>query len=168
MSTSKCASSFNCLSVPPPSPTSCVTGHADGGVRVWDTKTGSLALDLPGLHSGHVTCVRCHPGDASVVFSMGKDNVVRAVDLRVCKAFKSLGHVDFRVGMNWAGFAVSPDGRYAAAGGVSGDLFVWEVEGEKVAVKLKGHRAAVSGVSWGAGENQVASVDKDGSLVFWQ
>ena len=77
-------------------------------------------------------------------------------------------HVDFRVGMNWAGFAVSPDGRYAAAGGARGDLFVWEVEAEKVAVKLKGHRAAVSGVSWGAGENQVASADKDGSLIFWQ
>lgn len=62
-------------------------------------------------------------------------------------------------------------GAYAAAGsGTNGQIFVWRVEDGKLEKKLPGHESGVSGFAWGRGGSsgqQVASVDRKGTLVLW-
>lgn len=62
-------------------------------------------------------------------------------------------------------------GKYAASGSSSnGMIFVWEIGSGKAKVKLQGHESCACGVAWsrgGASGQQVASVDKKGSLILW-
>jgi WD40 repeat protein len=62
-------------------------------------------------------------------------------------------------------------GRYAIAGSTScGDIFVWDTSSGALTTKIAGHDAGVVAVSWGRGGTngqQVASVDKNGSLILW-
>ncbi|GMH75525.1 hypothetical protein TrST_g13100 [Triparma strigata] len=168
VSTNKHPSSFNCLSAPLTGGSTCCTGHSDGGLRIWDLKSNALAADIPNIHTGNVTSVKYHPTESSVVFCLGRDNLVKVVDLRMCEVLHTLGHVDFRIGCNWTSFGVSPDGCNVACGSTSGDLFIWDVASSKMIKKLKGHREQVVAVAWGSGgEGQVVSGDKGGSVIVW-
>mgnify|MGYP002783685266 CR=1 FL=1 len=62
-------------------------------------------------------------------------------------------------------------GKYVAAGSsTNGMVFVWDVSSGKLKGKLEGHEGSVCGLAWGTGGfsgQQVASVDKNGTLIFW-
>ncbi|GMH77798.1 hypothetical protein TL16_g13264 [Triparma laevis f. inornata] len=167
VSTNKHPSSFTSLSSPQTSGDTCSTGHSDGGLRIWDLKSNTLAADIPGIHNGSVTDVKYHPEESSLVFCLGRDNLIKVVDLRMCEILHTLSHPDFRIGCNWTSFGVSPDGVNVACGSVNGDMFVWDVREEKMVKKLKGHREQVVCVVWGGGEGQVVSGDKGGSVIVW-
>ena len=58
----------------------------------------------------------------------------------------------------------------ASGSGTSGTIFVWEAVSGKLKKKLPGHEAGVYGLAWGKGGSsgqQVASVDRDGTLILW-
>ena len=82
------------------------------------------------------------------------------IDLRVGKVLHTLTHPEFRPPQAWGSFALSPDGKNVAAGGGTGDLFVFDIARERLVTRLGGHRGPVTGVAWGAGENQVTSGER--------
>jgi WD40 repeat protein len=58
----------------------------------------------------------------------------------------------------------------ASGSSSNGIILVWEVSTGKAKAKLKGHEAGVCGFAWGRGGTcgqQVASVDKKGTLILW-
>lgn len=58
----------------------------------------------------------------------------------------------------------------ASGSSSNGIIFVWDVATTKTQAKLKGHEVGVCGFAWGRGGfsgQQVASVDKNGILIFW-
>ena len=84
--------------------------------------------------------------------------------------FTLLAHGDFAVGANNTQGALSADARYAACGGSSGTLFVWESAGDHGAPvrALQKHQSVVTGCCWGKTGQRVMSVDARGYLVVWE
>ena len=71
-------------------------------------------------------------------------------------------------------FSLTPlikTGAYAAAGSsANGNVFVWNVDDGSLKTKLPGHTVGVCGFAWGRGGSsgqQVASVDRKGTLILW-
>ena len=67
--------------------------------------------------------------------------------------------------------AILKTGAYAAAGSsANGNVFVWNVDDGSLETKLPGHTVGVCGFAWGRGGSsgqQVASVDRKGTLILW-
>lgn len=58
----------------------------------------------------------------------------------------------------------------ACGSSATGKIFVWDTAGGELKKKLDGHEAGVYGFAWGRGGTsgqQVASVDRDGTLILW-
>lgn len=164
------SSTSNCLDVSSDALTS-VSGHMDGGIRLWDVRSGERSADIQSLHQGGVTSVQFSPSNSTQILTNGRDSTLRLIDMRTCATLQSFQHLDFRTLVNYASSALSPDGMYAAAGSTStGEIFVWRVSDGSIVKKLKAHETGVGGLAWGSGGTngqQVASVDRNGVLVLW-
>lgn len=96
---------------------------------------------------------------------------MKLVDVRTADTVQVFSHEGFRTTFNWSSSSWSPDGNYVAVGsGSTGDIFVWSVLSGKLEKRLSAHQSPVEGLAWGRGGSngqQVASVDKDGTLILW-
>ncbi len=150
---------------------SLVSGHLDGGVRFWDARSGDRTGDVSGLHSGGVTSVNFNPSNNEEILTCGRDSLVKLVDVRKTgQELQSFFHAGFRVDLSYAKCAISPDGKYAAAGSSTGDIFIWRTLDGNLEKQLKGHDAGVVAVAWdrgGSNGQQFASIDKKGNLLLW-
>lgn len=147
-----------------------VTGHLDGGIRLFHLQTGERLSDLPELHRGAVTSVRFHPLDASKVLTNGMDSTLKISDIRARVPLRTFADPRFRTSYGWASASFSPDGRYAGAGSATGDVLVWDADTGDLRATLPDHPTCVCGFDWGRGGSsgqQVASVDKSGVLTLW-
>ena len=173
-----------------------VTGHHDGGLRFWDTRSGERTMDIKGMHDNSITSVQFNPVDGTQVLTNGLDSCLKIVDVRTGAAIHTLRHANFHTAQSWAASSYSPNGKiqfsallqafikrlnslpccitgsFVAAGSSStGDIFVWDSEDGTLKRRLEeGHGTGVVGFAWGRGGNsgqQVASVDRKGCLVLW-
>jgi len=149
-----------------------VSGHVDGGFRLWDTRTGQKSAEIENVHESAITSVQLNPLDSSKVMTNGMDSRVKIVDIRTCKVIHEFRHRDFQTSYNWSSSAFSPDGAYVASGSSSnGFIFVWNANGKLLQKLEDGHNeTGVCGLAWGRGGNngqQVATVDKSGRLILW-
>lgn len=100
------------------------SGGNDLVVRIWNTSDGALVKELPG-HERHVHCVHFHPsgqfllsGDLVGVlkqWDVATGQVVRTFDAKALHSYNGGQQVDFG---GIRAIAVSPDGKYVAAGGL--------------------------------------------------
>ncbi|OEU20738.1 WD40 repeat-like protein [Fragilariopsis cylindrus CCMP1102] len=150
-----------------------VSGHVDGGLRLWDIRTAQKSAEIENVHESAITSVQLNPLDSSKIMTNGMDSRIKIVDIRTCKAIHEFSHGDFQTSYNWSSSVFSPDGAYVASGSSSnGFIFVWNAKNGKLIRKLEcGHNdTGVCGLAWGRGGNngqQVATVDKSGRLVLW-
>ena len=64
--------------------------------------------------------------------------------------------------------AFSPDGRWIAAGGTSGDVAIWEVAtGTVVAAYERPHTSTVSAVAFSPDGGRFATISYDGTILIW-
>ncbi|CAB9506663.1 related protein 16-1 [Seminavis robusta] len=149
-----------------------VSGHHDGGLRFWDVRSGERTMDISGLHESSITSVQFNPADSTQVLTNGLDSCLKLVDIRTGAAIHTFRHQSFHTGQSWSAAALSSNGAYAAAGSSStGTIFVWNTDDGELKAKLEqGHNAGVCGFAWGRGGasgQQVASIDRKGTLVLW-
>ena len=112
---------------------SAMTGHADGGVRFWDVRTGGKTAEIgKGLHDRAVTSVAFDSvgGGGNRVLSVGRDNSLHLSDVRTCRSFLKLEAKGFKVPYNWSNASWSPCGKFVVCGGEGGGMFVWRVESD--------------------------------------
>jgi autophagy-related protein 16 len=168
--TLKNSSSANCLDVSYDGVTA-VAGHLDGGVRFFDIRSSERTGEVSELHSGGVTSVNFNPNNNAEILTTGRDSTVKLVDVRKTgQALQTFFHSEFRIDVSYAACAISPDGRYAAAGSSTGDVFIWKSADGVLEKQLKGHEAGVIAVAWdrgGSNGQQFSSVDKKGNLLLW-
>jgi len=163
------SSTSNCIDVSYDSITA-VSGHLDGGVRFWDVRSSERTADITELHSNGVTSVKFNPRNNAEVLTTGRDSVVKLIDVRKSgEVLQSFFHSEYRIDLSYAGCAISPDGKYAAAGSSTGDIFIWRTVDGNLMKQLKGHDTGVVSVAWNMQTNgqQFASVDKRGYLILW-
>jgi WD40 repeat-containing protein SMU1 len=106
------------------------SGGADGGIKVWQLRSGACVRRYPGAHAGGVTSL-AFSRDASHLLSASTDATSRVYGLKSGRLLKELrGHVSF---VNAA--AYSPDGSRIVTAGADGTLRLWDARtGEAGAV----------------------------------
>jgi len=160
----------NCIELTSDS-TTVISGHLDGGLRFWDLRSASRVSEMKNLHESGVTSVMCSPIDGTKILTNGRDSILRVIDVRKDEIVQNFSHTGFRSTFNWSSSSWSPDGKFVGAGsGSSGDIFIWNVNTNKLTKQLKTHTAPVVCLAWGQGGSngqQVSSVDKEGTIVLW-
>ncbi|DAZ99067.1 TPA: hypothetical protein N0F65_008372 [Lagenidium giganteum] len=145
------------------------SAHQDGAVRFWDARTKHSVKELTGLHTEQVTSVS-FPGDgAPYMLTNSRDHTLQVIDQRTYEVVRTLRHPGYQCGFDWSKASLSPDGVYAAAGGSSGSVFIWNAHTGKLEKENStGHHGAVASCVWRPDGTNVASCDKNGSLVLWE
>ena len=149
---------------------SCIaSAHLDGVLRLWDLRTGEATQEYKDAHTKQITCVVPSPTEPTLLTS-SRDNLLKIWDLRKGECILTLRDDAFRSGLNWSRACWSPDGKYAAAGGAEGSLFIWDTIENGNLVKQLGSEssATISCVSWNPTGHQVASTDRKSKLVLWE
>ena len=111
------------------------------------------------------------PGSVHEILTNGRD-CLKIIDARTNSAIKTYQDPGFRTITNHASSSFSPDGSHIAAGsGDSGDIFVWNATSGEVEKRLCGpHKSGAMGLAWGRGGTngqQVATIDKSGTMILW-
>ena len=114
---------------------------SEGYIRVWDAADGRLLATLPHPKAHKVAFI-----DENTVVSGGYDGTVRVAEwIRPAKA-----PAVFEVTCELYALAVSPDGRYIAAGDSTGLTQVWSWPEAKLLTRFQAHKE-VSGLAFGTG-----------------
>ncbi|KAG7394403.1 hypothetical protein PHYBOEH_005210 [Phytophthora boehmeriae] len=172
LQTVSCVSSCNDIAAPSGADAGFVqfaSAHQDGAVRFWDTRSRRCVQELSGLHDEQATSVSF---GGSELLTNSRDHSLRVIDPRTYGVLRELRHKDYQCGFDWGQASLSPDGRYALAGGASGVLFIWNTRTGKLETQLKpgptGHHGAVACCVWRPDGQGVASCDKNGVVVLWE
>lgn len=145
------------------------SAHQDGAVRFWDTRTRCCVQELRGLHTDQTTSVSFGGNE---LLTNSRDHSLRVIDPRTYGVLRELRHNDYQCGFDWGQASLSPDGRYALAGGASGGLFIWNARTGNLEKQLQpgptGHRGAIACCVWRPDGQGVASCDKNGVVMLWE
>jgi WD40 repeat protein len=63
--------------------------------------------------------------------------------------------------------AWSPDGRWIAASGTDGSVYVWEVLSRRVARIFRGHAGGITAIAWNPDSERLASASDDKTIKIW-
>jgi WD40 repeat protein len=129
-----------------------VTGHPDGLVRIWDTRTGNLVTELPG-HAGPVYSLAFSP-DESRIASGSDDATVRLRDpLRGEDLLVLTDHDDYVYALSFA-----PDGASLASGSGDGTVRIFDTRSVRDRVAAREARAALRAAAGGEVEARLAQL----------
>ncbi|KAL3161687.1 hypothetical protein ABBQ38_008786 [Trebouxia sp. C0009 RCD-2024] len=143
------------------------SGHFDGTLRFWDTRSGRMANEVTGLHTQQICSIQIGTRNGTVL-SCGKDNMLKTVNPQTFEVMQTLRAAQFSVGTIWCTPCISPDGQHVAAGSGNGSMFVWNMETAAVVRELKrpgAHPILASG--WGPSGRPLVSCEKNGTVTFW-
>jgi RNA polymerase sigma factor (sigma-70 family) len=135
------------------------TGSADREVVLWNAKSGQPVS----RSRGHVASVRClaFSPDGSRLASGGED---ASVILHDATTATDQFHLNAQ-GTVWT-LVFSPDSSRLVAGAGS-DILIWNLEGDRMAVRLTGHGAAVQALLFSQDGRTLISGSEDGTIRFW-
>lgn len=137
-------------------------GHGGGALNIWQPDVVAPYRDLSGHRPKEVWDLACS-GDGSTVFSVGDDHMLRAWDLAsgVEKRFSSPRSSLVSC------VAVSPDGRWVAAGGYDNDVVVYETESLNPVATLSGHTHDLRALAFSPDSQMLATGGRDRVIRLW-
>ncbi|KAF3792744.1 Autophagy-related protein 16 [Nymphaea thermarum] len=141
------------------------SGHVDGNLRMWDTRTGKLMSEVA-AHSQIVTSISLSRS-GNIVLTCGRDNLHNLFDVRtleVCGTFRANG---VKIASNWSRSCISSDDNYVAAGSSDGAVYVWSRLSPDTVSRLVEHTAPVLACTWSGLGTPLASADKSGTICIW-
>lgn len=133
-------------------------------VVVWDSKTGTQQFRLTG-HLAHVTCFTFTWKDGQSLVAIGyTDGRIRVLnyETKECKC-TFVGHKS-----SVTSLCFSMSGLQLASGGADCDIVIWDITNECGVFRLRGHRQAITRLSFmNTRENILVSSSKDTLVKFW-
>ncbi|KIK38935.1 hypothetical protein CY34DRAFT_90182, partial [Suillus luteus UH-Slu-Lm8-n1] len=140
-----------------------VNGSADGRLRLWDIKKGSVVGDPWEGHGDAVRCLDWSP-NAREVASGSDDGTIRRWNPDTGRQI--VPSIEARHGRVYA-LKYSPQGDKFASGGEDKVICVWSKEGELL-MEIKGHDAGVTSLCWSKDGAHVFSASSDSTIRKWQ
>jgi WD40 repeat protein len=137
------------------------TGHQDGQIRVWDTKTSRQKPDAAIGHNARVTAL-AYSTDSRYLISGSTDQTVRKWEVKTGKlllTIKTATKIDT--------VAYAPDGKVFAAAGADKVIHLWQAETGKAIDPFKGHDKAVTEIVFSPDGKYLASRGRDQMLRLW-
>ncbi|XP_055333709.1 autophagy-related protein 16-1-like [Paramacrobiotus metropolitanus] len=144
-----------------------ISGHFDGKVRFWDTRSVINENEL--TLQGKITSLDIS-SDGLYVLACSRDDSLSLIDVRQNETLFNLSAENFVVGRDWSRAVLSPDGQYAVAGSNDGALYVWILifgQVGKVEKILKEHCTTVTACSWQPQGYQLLSCDQTQEVIVW-
>lgn len=138
------------------------TGGWDTSARVWSTEH-SQALRVLAGHSADVDSVCWHP-NGHYVATGSSDQTVRLWDVATGTSVRLMAG-QHRAPVS--AVAISPGGNLLASADVSGGAVLWDLGSGRALSSLKGHNAAVWGLSFSGDGGVLASGGLDGTVRLW-
>ncbi len=137
----------------------------DGSTSLHDARNGRLLCDLPSTGSectaaawsddGRRVAVASANGSVGLIDAESGEHVWRTT-------------LDFRVELiRVTALAISPDGRWIAAGGLSTRCFIWDSTASDVVRKLSGHAGLVRAVAFSPHAKSLFTGGLDGTIREW-
>ncbi|TDL15066.1 WD40 repeat-like protein [Rickenella mellea] len=140
-----------------------VSGGHDSTIRVWDVRTGRLALKLDNGYSGTVHSVTISPDGKQIVSGSG-DGTVRFWDAQSGTLGATLtGHTEWVSSLAW-----SPGGKRVVSGSGDKTIRVWDAEIRRLKLgPLLEHTGYVMTVNFSMDGKQLLSGSADGTVRVW-
>ena len=151
---------FNSLALSPDGKRLAV-GGSDGHVRVWDSDTSQLLLDLT-AQSSTVWGI-AFSLDGKLLATPSQDNTAKIWDAMTGKARMTLtGHSD-----EIRGLAFSPDGTKLATASADTSARIWNLSTGKTLTTLTGHSDPLWAIAFSPDGTRLATCSRDGTARIW-
>jgi len=137
-------------------------GQGGGATTIWQPESVLPYRELSGHRPKEVWDL-AFSGDGSTVFSVGDDHMLRSWDLASGAEKKSADPRSTLVSC----VAVSPDGRWVAAGGYDDEVVVYDAQSLNPVATLKGHTHDVRAVAFSSDSQMLASGGRDKIIRIW-
>mmetsp|Transcript_6824 Transcript_6824/g.12343 ORF Transcript_6824/g.12343 Transcript_6824/m.12343 type:complete len:524 (-) Transcript_6824:65-1636(-) len=143
-----------------------VSAHFDGHLRQWSPRSADMINDIT-ICELPVICCSISPG-SNRILALGKDNIIRIIDLRTLGVLGSMTQSQFHV-RNTTKACWSSDSRFVVAGSEDGSVHIWDANTFQIEdVKTGLHTNPVKAACWRPRANQFSTVDSIGGLVIWE
>jgi len=139
-----------------------IVGQGGGATAIWQPDSVSPYRELNGHRPNEVWDL-AFTADSSTIFSVGDDHMLRSWDVASGLEKKSAGPRSILVSC----LAVSPDGRWVAAGGYDDDIVVYDAHSLDAIATLKGHTHDVRALAFSCDSQLLASGGRDKSIRIW-
>lgn len=137
-------------------------GEGGGAISMWQPRSVLPHREITGHHPKEVWDL-AFSRDGSTVFSVGDDHLLRSWDL----ASGSEKNVADERSMLVSCVAVSPDGRWVAAGGYDDEVVVYDAQSLNPVATLKGHAHDVRALAFSHDGRMLATGGRDKSVRIW-
>lgn len=139
-----------------------ISADQDGIVNLWDTAPNARR-SYPVLVPGRFSFRSCISPDDSRFFNVEEGRVV-SYDLAT---FQGATNLD-SLGTNVSVVAVSPDGRWLAAGTRSGELKIWNWTAQQTVTNISAHSLEIGNVVFSADGQTLITASSDRQLKHWR
>lgn len=148
------------------SDTSFITGHKDGEVRMYSTKS-QRAINLhTSINSSISACDVSACGNYLAIST--RSNLICVKDLRMFEDMLTLKDSHFLCPAATTCISISPCSKFISAGSFTGEILTWNlVSGTVESVISHGNTKPVPTVHWNPNDSQLCSIDTSGFIGIW-
>jgi WD40 repeat protein len=134
----------------------------DGELKVFDTATGKLIIEIKNAHSDTIYGV-CFSPDGKMLASCGADKFVKVFDVPSGKFVKSFeGHTHHVLDVGWKG-----DGKTLASAGADNSIKVWDFEKGEQTRTMNGHSKQITRLVFVGKTPQIVTCSGDQTVRMW-
>lgn len=138
------------------------SGHDDGTIRLWDTRSLKERLHLS-AHPAAVSTLAFSP-DGSRLASAGEDRAIRIWEVNTGKAAATLmGHPDRIPSLAW-----HPSGNWLVSAGWDTTARIWQPPAPEPLMLLNSHAEQVFALAFSPDGKLLACADSDNSIHIWE
>lgn len=143
-----------------------LVAYRGGQISIHEARTGKSLCDVP--NETHECTAAAWSVDGRQVAIATTDGAIGLIDLASCQRVWDTKSGNLRRElMHVATLAISPDGCWIAAGGLSPQCYVWNVAAPTEVHKLSGHDGLVRAVAFAPHEKRLYTGGLDGTIREW-
>ncbi|CDW84641.1 UNKNOWN [Stylonychia lemnae] len=163
-----------------------LSGHQDGGLRIWHTQQKTPAKEISDLHDEAIVSAIFLP-DGNQILTSSKDNSLKILDSRTFEVVQTISdNMNYTCSYKGSKLVLSPTGNQVIVPSASGRLVAFDLTNGNFLKTLKNDKlhgaselsisisslnspgnTSIVDVDWCHKTNRLASIDRGGFLTLW-